>query len=123
MELLLLTCHNILYAMEMRHVSRIIKISSINNDQHFLYKPANEEFGVLLTNNRILPVDKVERMIHHEGNAIEANDFLKGCMPDTNIDGFVAIDHKVYGMLGTQFIGSQTNRCPAGESSPAGKKE
>jgi hypothetical protein len=111
MELLLMVYNHTSYAVDMTHVSRILDMEKTRPPEDtWLWNPADTaspapaEMGVLLKNDYVLPADKVEKMITYNGHMETPNHFLKGCMKNDNIQGFILVKNRIYGMLSAAFL-------------------
>lgn len=113
MELLLLVYNNMTYAVDMTHVSRVIDMEKTRPpEENWLLDPGNSvrpvsvpiKMGILLKNHYVLPAAKVEKMITYHGAVTAPNLFLKGCMKNDNIEGFILVKNRIYGMLSAAFL-------------------
>ncbi len=111
MILLLMLFRNSSFAVNMEYVSRIINIdkSQAEEDQ-FLVPPGPAAAGIVLKSECILPADSVEEMLAYDGSITPPNPFLKGCMKNTNIESFVIINNKIYGVLSSIFLKNNCKR-------------
>ncbi|MCP4157096.1 MAG: hypothetical protein GY757_55810 [bacterium] len=111
MILLLMLFRNSSFAVDMTYVSRIINIAKTQTGKElFLLPPDSAATGIILKSECILPADSVEEMLAYDGSITPANPFLKGCMKNTNIESFVIINNKIYGVLSSIFLKNNCKR-------------
>jgi hypothetical protein len=108
MNLLLMSYDNIRYAVDMTYISRIINMERtpaavdlcLWDPEHPVPSPA----GVMLKNGLVLPASEVEEMLSYDGGAAVPNPFLRGCMKNSNIEGFIMNKNRIYGKLNAIFL-------------------
>lgn len=99
---------NIRYAVDMTHVSRIINMERTPAAAELCLwdpvHPAPSKAGIILKNGLVLPASEVEEMLPIDGEAAAPNPFLRGCMKNSNIEGFVMNKNRIYGKLNAVFL-------------------
>lgn len=102
---LLMTYKNIRYAVDMANVSGIINIEGNKPGEELcLWDPAPAAMGIKLKNGLILPASRVEEMPAYEMEVAPPNPFLEGILKNKNIDGFVLVNKRIYGVLSAIFL-------------------
>lgn len=105
MTVLLLIYRNIRFAVDMTHVSRIINIERRKPGEELcLWDPTPAHMGVILKNGLIIPASHVEEMLEYEKEITKPNLFLEGIMRNSNIEGFILVNNRIYGLLSAIFL-------------------
>ena len=108
MNVLLMIYDNNRYAVDMTHVSRIINMQRTPAVAELCLwdplHPVPSSAGVILKNGFIIPAMEVEEMLYYDGEAAEPNPFLRGCMKNSKIEGFVINKNRIYGKLNATFL-------------------
>lgn len=105
MMVLLMIYKNIRFAIDMAYVSRIINIERNKPGEELcLWDPAPAAVGIKLKNGLILPASHVEEMLAYEREVTRPNPFLEGIMKNRNIEGFILVKNRIYGVLGAIFL-------------------